>query len=356
MDITKKIAMMNRLIKTIIIALGILIFPIVGYCQYQTIPDPAFRQFLITNYPKIMNNYGQLDVQAASTIQGSMNCPSLGIKDLTGIEYFRYLTSINCSNNNLSFIPSLLSLTYLISLDCSNNQLMALPPMNWSGQTIKKINCSHNHLTNLIEYFYSTTLDSLICNNNELTFEDLLPAVNKGYKQFIYAPQSSVEMMPNLSISIGDTIHFYFPADDTVSSNTYTVVKDGKPIYPVSGAPYMKNTFEIPITDYSKLGNYQIVVTNKYLPQLTIKTGTFLVEAENKNQEVFTPNGDDKDDSYLVNCSGTIRIYNKYGQQIKQLEGSNYWDGTDQQGLEVPIGTYIIRCNDSDEKVVTVLK
>jgi len=355
MDITKKIAIMNRLIRTIIMLLGVLIIPMEGYCQYQTIPDPAFRQFLVTNFPKVMNPNDQLDIQAASTIQGSMNCPSLGIKDLTGIENFRSLTSINCSNNKLSFIPSLLTLTNLVSLDCSNNQLFALPPFNWSSQTIKKINCSNNHLNMLIEYYYSSSLDTLICNYNELTFEDLLPAINKDYKQFIYAPQATVEMPPQINISMGDTIHLYFPADDTVSSNSYKILKDGKPVYQDTMS-YSKNTFQVPITDYSKLGNYQIVVTNKYLPDLTITTGTFLVEAENKNQEVFTPNGDNKDDSYLINCSGTIRIYNKFGQEIKQLAGSNYWDGTDQQGLEVPLGTYIIRCNDSEEKVVTVLR
>ena len=112
--------------------------------QYVTIPDANFAWFLNNNYPLIMVNGNQLDTTQIVQNYGwaiNLNCSSMSISDLTGIQYF-LLASLDCSNNSLTSLPPLLKNPYLggfanLVLNCSNNQLTSLNISNNSFQTGK---------------------------------------------------------------------------------------------------------------------------------------------------------------------------------------------------------------------------
>ena len=72
---------------------------------------------------------------------------------------------------------------------------------------------------------------------------------------------------------------------------------------------------------------------------------------------VFTPNGDNKNDVFKINSTGlkslNCSIFNRWGLQIYEWEGINgYWDGTIKSGM-APDGTYYFIVNYTDQKGIT---
>jgi hypothetical protein len=70
---------------------------------------------------------------------------------------------------------------------------------------------------------------------------------------------------------------------------------------------------------------------------------------------VITPNGDGKNDSYYVGNTGTIQVLSKEGRVIKELPVPGPWDGTDNTGEVVPMGLYIILINGTRKVGVVVV-
>ena len=69
----------------------------------------------------------------------------------------------------------------------------------------------------------------------------------------------------------------------------------------------------------------------------------------------FTPNGDGENDLWLVEGLNTyekasLKVFNRWGQLMFESVGDNFvgWDGYNQSGTEVTIGTYyyVIQLND----------
>ena len=57
---------------------------------------------------------------------------------------------------------------------------------------------------------------------------------------------------------------------------------------------------------------------------------------------VFTPNGDGKDDEYFISYQGKIKIFDRYGKLLIELEAPAYWDGKDSRGVPLPMGNYLM--------------
>ena len=71
---------------------------------------------------------------------------------------------------------------------------------------------------------------------------------------------------------------------------------------------------------------------------------------------VFTPNGDDIDDSYFIPYEGTIKIFDINGSLIRQMNTPAYWDGTDDAGNALPMGTYVIITDKQKIVNITIIK
>lgn len=345
---------MNRLIKYLLIFGALLIGLGYSVAQPQSyIPDPAFRLFLQTNYPHLMNGDNLLH-NPASGVSGKFDCSGQNIADLEGIQYFKNLDTLDCSNNKLTSMPSLANYNpFFAKFICAQNMLSDLPQLR--PDKLSYIDCSNNLFAQLPDLTYLTLLDTLICNNNLLTFDDLLKAKNENtLLRFIYAPQAAIVIPAAAVVNEGESYSFIFPADDTVSTNHYTLERNGMVKYNPA-----VNTFEAVNLMVADAGEYQWKVTNSQLPllvlhstllQLTVNTTT-VPPPPTPVYNVFTPNGDGNHDTYPVLCNGVSVILNRFGIMVKTFSGPQDWDGTDSNGNLLPTGVYIIRCDNSDTTV-----
>lgn len=94
-------------------------------CCTINIPDVNFKAYLIGNSSINTNGDGEIQCSEAANYNGVINCPNLGIADLTGIEAFPNTSSIYCDFNNLTTLD-VSSNTSIINLVCNNNSLTSL--------------------------------------------------------------------------------------------------------------------------------------------------------------------------------------------------------------------------------------
>ena len=71
---------------------------------------------------------------------------------------------------------------------------------------------------------------------------------------------------------------------------------------------------------------------------------------------VFSPDGDNIEDTYFIPHEGTVSIYNREGQLIKILETPAYWDGTDAQNHPVPMGNYVLVTESGRPVNITIIR
>lgn len=170
--------------------LFLLMFPVLCFGQYTSIPDSIFEQRLIDwGYDTIQD--GQVLTLSIVNIDSlTFNVPTFWtvpmtnhqIKDFTGIEDFVNLTYLDCSGNAMEILDLTqnLSLTYL---DCSGwyLQLNSNAPiitgklfsLNISQNTsLTYLNCSQQILSNL-DIIQNTALTYLDCSQNNLIQLDL---------------------------------------------------------------------------------------------------------------------------------------------------------------------------------------
>ncbi len=62
---------------------------------------------------------------------------------------------------------------------------------------------------------------------------------------------------------------------------------------------------------------------------------------------IFTPNGDGVNDEFVIPCNednpkADLKIYDRWGAEVWNSRGhyGNNWKGTNEQGTELPDGTY----------------
>ena len=137
--------------------------------QYVTIPDPNFVAWLNANgYAGCMNG-NMMDTTCGAVVNAtSVDCSTIGISDLSGIQYFDNLDTLLCWNNLLSNLPPLPN--SLTVLHCYVNQIDSLPSLPIS---LIDLTCSSNLLTSLP--VLPSTLIILACGGNQLTFLPALP-------------------------------------------------------------------------------------------------------------------------------------------------------------------------------------
>ncbi|MBR4344247.1 MAG: FecR domain-containing protein [Lachnospiraceae bacterium] len=123
-------------------------------------PDNAFRQYILENIDTDKNNILS-DAEASAE---KITVENLGIKDLTGIEFFKDLTYLVCQKNNLSSLD-LSQNTQLKSLYCKENNITDLNIGTCSE--LIYLSCSKNQLAEL-DISKNSKLQELICTENQL--------------------------------------------------------------------------------------------------------------------------------------------------------------------------------------------
>lgn len=93
-------------------------------------------------------------------------------------------------------------------------------------------------------------------------------------------------------------------------------------------------------------------VFNATTGQRCVKTiGTIELPIQKCDEAFFTPNGDGEDDSFYFQQRGTAKIYNKWGQLVKELHVPTEWDGRLKNSSTIPPGYYTVEFNDGEEVI-----
>ena len=162
--------------KVILSLLLIVSISISSRAQYVSIPDSNFGNWLNSNgYSACLRGNGttgwQMDTTCSAVVNAtSIVCSSANIFDITGITFFRNLTTLSLSYNSVTSLPRLPST--LTELNCESNTLTSLPSLPVGLSTLS---CSYNMLVTLPSL--PTTLSTLYCDNNQLTALPVLPAL-----------------------------------------------------------------------------------------------------------------------------------------------------------------------------------
>ncbi len=97
----------------------------IGNAQNVNIPDANFKAYLVGNTSINTNGDAEIQVSEANVFNGEIDCQSMNISDLTGIEAFTNLETLKCSNNLLTNLDVSQN-TALTQLGCIDNQLTSL--------------------------------------------------------------------------------------------------------------------------------------------------------------------------------------------------------------------------------------
>jgi Leucine-rich repeat (LRR) protein len=207
---TLDLRVVSRLIISILISIC-LTSHISSAQTWVKIPDAAFANYLLNNIPTAMQG-DSLNTSSilVTTTTHSLNLSSLGISNLSGVQYFTSLTSLDCDNNVFTSLPAPLpnTLTYLDcsycphitglpilptslqTLWCQDDSLISLPVL---PNTLQTIFCFNNYLTTLPAL--PASLQSLYCYSNALTS---LPALNSSLTQ-LYCYYNNLTSFPAFS-------------------------------------------------------------------------------------------------------------------------------------------------------------
>jgi len=81
------------------------------------------------------------------------------------------------------------------------------------------------------------------------------------------------------------------------------------------------------------------------------RTNTF----EEESTLSLTPNGDGLNDVYTITSKKPIKIFDSSGNLVSQMQGPCTWDGSNQEGVIVNTGYYIIQIGDESYTGITVI-
>lgn len=216
-----------------------------GYSQTIQVKDPNFRQFLVNNYPSVMNGSQELDTALAqTTVNGTFDCSNQNLTDINEIIYFKLIDTLIASNNQLDSMDNIKQITSLEYIDVSNNQLRYLPDvrnintmkyydasnnlaeivpwMNSLDGVLEYIDVSHNNLTHVYDFTTFANLNYMNISYNNLTFRYLLRNVDHpSYSSvFIHDPQKEF-VIPSINTVVENSdFSFHLDTeDDTVTSD-----------------------------------------------------------------------------------------------------------------------------------------
>jgi hypothetical protein len=146
----------------------LLCLPMIGFGQVY-IPDANFKAYLVGEPSINTNGDTEIQVSEAAAHNGTINCNSMNISDLTGIEDFTALTQLWCLGNLLSSLDVSQN-TALNTLNCSDNQLTSLDVSN--NTALIYLSCKSNQLSSL-DVSNNTALIYLRCQSNQLSSLDV---------------------------------------------------------------------------------------------------------------------------------------------------------------------------------------
>jgi len=149
--------------------------------QIVNIPDANFKAYLVGNSTINTNADAEIQESEASAFSGQINCGTMGIEDLTGIEAFTSLTDLRCHSNQLSTLDVSQN-TSLTILGCAYNSISSLNLSSNTALTI--LNFDGNDITTM-DLSSLSELNSLKCRGNLLTSLNVANGNNVNFVRFM---------------------------------------------------------------------------------------------------------------------------------------------------------------------------
>ena len=180
----------------------------IGFGQNVNIADANFKAYLVSNTAINTNSDTEIQVSEATAFNGTIDCSSMNIPDLTGIEDFTALTQLWCLGNLLSSLDVSQN-TALTELWCFGNLLSSLDVSQNTALTY--LYCSDNQLTSL-DVSNNTALIYLSCKSNQLSSLDV-----SNNTALIYLRCQS-NQLSSLDVSNNNALTLLFCADNQLTS------------------------------------------------------------------------------------------------------------------------------------------
>lgn len=151
------------------------LFAVTGFisvveAQDVTIPDANFKAYLVGNSSINTNANAEISLTEAANFNGIMNCASLGITDLTGIEAFTGSFTLDCSGNQITTLDlsANTGLYNILQLDGNPLTLVTFP----TTTNTLLLKCANTPLTT-IDVSGMTGLTHIWAMQNNFTTLDL---------------------------------------------------------------------------------------------------------------------------------------------------------------------------------------
>ncbi len=145
--------------------------------QLVDIPDENFKYALLNNSEINSNADNEIQWEEAISFTGYINCNSMGIKSLKGIEAFENITGLRCANNSLEELV-LSHNVVLEAISCYNNELVRIDITKCKRLNI--IFCDKNKLRSL-DVSGNIELQCLQCYDNKLERIDISKNIHLEY-------------------------------------------------------------------------------------------------------------------------------------------------------------------------------
>ncbi|MGB3466992.1 MAG: T9SS type A sorting domain-containing protein [Cyclobacteriaceae bacterium] len=193
----------------------------------------------------------------------------------------RFLT---ITNNDLSGeVPAtIVNLVSLTDLTLEDNRLTGtLPPGMTNMENLRTINIEGNFFTGLPDFSSLSTLTWLNVQSNQLGFADILKNIDLP---ITYEPQRVLTEDSTMTVAPGSDITLSFDtsgisAEDFIWLLLTDTASEGEPFIDIEDIRLDPTRGEINATTYQ----YQLVMTNSAVPDLTLKSGIFYLTVPQTN-------------------------------------------------------------------------
>lgn len=386
------------------------------YCSYNKITQlPPLTQFpnllhlVVGSNPFINKTF-----DASPCLQlTSLHVHNSGINTILGLDKLINLSVLYLWGNNLTAIRGLDGNTTLTKLFIENNPLSDLPNLsnkpNLNTLDISQCNLTFEDITPILQtnipasFTYSPQRDLFLANitarannNYSLTYPASNPLSTDTYVWFkngsvidssntsasytfspiepsnagVYSLKVYNASMPNLVLKSNTFTVEVLPCLELKIPTVFPTNADCSKGYTldfsqnqISGgtAPFQ---YQLSTSSTSKLITYPIVENieagNYFLTVIDSKncraTDHFTLNKIDHCDPVLTPNGDGITDTYYIEKTGKVSVYDLQRTLVNTLQAPIMWDGTDRNGTLLDAGFYILIMEGQKPIYLTIIR
>lgn len=324
------------------------------------------------------NNLTQLPSFSKLSKLKELDCSINKLNFLPNLDSCKQLRTIYAYMNNMGHLPRINHLDSLRYLDVQLNKLTSFPRTD-SMASIQQILLYKNLLSAMPDFSKNTTLTflqihynqipsspitklplnlpKLIIDGNNLTFKDLTELSKMiNFSNFSYSNQKEIQIAAVAHVQENSAFTLDTKTDENVIDNIYVWYKDGMVV-----ASNSTPQFKIEQTSISDQGFYEATIRNPNFPDFYLKTTKlqlYINKCQDKNCKdlYLEPNGDGIADEIWINAPGNIRIIDRFGKKVAELNGPNYWSGLNIKNEKLPTGTYLAIFEDGNQQRISIAR